>query len=84
VLYTNKSHRLVECSLSWKMYIIDADRGGWTALCSYSNKIREVPNTSTENYGNTSIDGMILFFTANFTRTSKMRGTYIHTCYLIK
>ena len=37
-------------------------------LCSYSNRTSEAPHTSAANHGNTFIDGMMFFFTANFTR----------------
>jgi len=33
------------------MYVIDADRDEWTALCSYSNNTREAPHTSAESHG---------------------------------
>jgi len=57
------------------MYVIDADRDGWTVLCSYSNGTGEAPHTIAENHGNISIDGMMFFFTANFTRVSKMQDS---------
>ena len=37
-------------------------------LCSYSNRTSEAPHTSAANHGKMFIDGMMFFFTANFTR----------------